>query len=62
MGYRDDLYYYSSEFKRKIIALMNLHYSDFPKSIQENLMDIIGREKIAASINKRTEYIFSLTK
>lgn len=56
-GYRDDLYYYSSELKRKIIILFNLHYDNFPKSTQQIIMNILGKEKIAKSITQRTKYI-----
>lgn len=57
-GYRDDLYYYSSEDKRKIIILNNLHYDDFSKSLQKNVINLLGKANIIKSINDRTKYVY----
>ena len=55
--YCDELYYYASEFKRKIIVLVNLHFGDLPNNLQEDAMNLIGKEKMARSIDQRAKYL-----
>lgn len=57
-GYLDELYYYSSEAKRRIVILNNLHHNDFSTSLQNKVVRLLGKEKIVKSINDRTEYVY----
>lgn len=56
---RDDLYYYSSHIKRKVIILNNLHFSDFSISLQNKIISLLGREKIMKSIDGRTKNVIN---
>ena len=56
-GYRDDLYYYSSCTKRKIVILNNLHYGDFSSSLQNKVIAFLGKENISKSVSDRSRHI-----
>lgn len=56
-GYRDDLYYYSTVIKRKIIILVNLHLNDLDASPQNEVVNFIGRENLLRSATQRTRHL-----
>lgn len=56
-NYRDDLYYFSSNTKRKIIILVNLHFSELSSNLQNAAISLLGKDKLAKSINDRTKYL-----
>ena len=55
-GYRDDLYYYSTVIKRKVIILINLHLNDLDASLQNEVVNFIGRENLLHSVTQRTRH------
>ena len=56
-NYRDDLYHYSSNVKRKIVILSNLHFIDLTDALQSRVVSLLGKEKLIKSIDGRAKYI-----
>lgn len=57
-GYRDDLYYYSTVVRRKIIVLVNLHFNDFSNSLQNEVINLMGQGRLLHSINSRSQHMY----
>lgn len=57
IGYRDDYYWSLEEYQKKIYFLMNQHFSDFEKPLQQRIFKVLNKDEIMKGVDSRAKFM-----